>query len=209
MDGEEFTGAINQYDVWEVLYNPFDIITDYYINPITADRVIEGMVVESSSSSTSWNPSGDSGSGGNSGGPTYIINGQSYKLAYEAYDVEYIMIGITGTFYIDSYGKIAAFLNYDSHYDNVVWYINKGLKRISVWVNIKNHLPRVLVVVIYGDNNKIKDIIVETNGYSGYAYNQLWFYTNFSEGDYIKAYLWEDLNSVKPVAPMKDSRYDM
>ena len=98
-DGEEIAYTdLNEWDVLSVLAN--NESNKGLIQVEVISNAIEGAISASSKSNTSV------------GGKAYTIDGKKYDVAV-GYKTDSLAVGDAGTFYIDKYGKIAAF-NEDS-----------------------------------------------------------------------------------------------
>jgi|LSQX01.3.fsa_nt_gb hypothetical protein len=196
---------IKKGDVWEVFYTPYQLSTDFSdrcVNQLT--ETVTGEVTASDYSPKSWyvEPSTSWGTPENS----FLINDSWYDLSYRPYMPRNVSLGSKGTFYIDGYGKIAAFF---PAIDEICFSEWTSEKIIVTDALVKDGEPRVLIVALYGTDDKLKGIqtssktsVITHDGYKDLDS----IYTRVVDGDYVKAFIWEDLASMKPVSPMK--RFD-
>lgn len=98
-DGEEIAYTeLQEWDVLSVIANGAS--ADVIVCEVVSNEVV-GTIASKVSSTTSY------------GSYSYRIDGTTYDVAENAYDASGLAVGDGGTFYIDKYGKIAAF-NEDS-----------------------------------------------------------------------------------------------
>lgn len=118
-EGEEI--AFSDLKEWDVLSVYAADEDANYIVAEVCDNVVEGVITGESSSLTSAT------------GKKYKINDVYYDAAAGAYDVEGMYVGVGGEFYIDKYGKIAAFREEDEPVPSVecdyAYVMNVGFKK--------------------------------------------------------------------------------
>ncbi len=96
-DGKEI--SISELKEWDVL------------NIIAAEKTADYIVAEVSGTTVTGTVSSTPYSNTSATGLKYTINDNKYDVAYGNYQADNLQIGDTGIFYIDKYGKIAAFID--------------------------------------------------------------------------------------------------
>lgn len=89
-----------EWDVLSVIINPAN--ANYIVAEVVSNSVV-GTVTSKTTSTSSADVDSDSK------GDAFKIDGTTYDVAEGAFDADKIKVGVGGTFYINKYGKIAAF----------------------------------------------------------------------------------------------------
>ncbi len=120
-NGEEIDYTqLAEWDVLTILAN--DITEDYFVEVV--DNKIEGMIEAREWSDASYD------------GYRYKIGNKWYDIAYYAYGGEELNISAEGIFYIDRYGKIAAFKKSEKNNSGIKYaYIMNAAVTCDEWNN--------------------------------------------------------------------------
>jgi len=123
---------------------------------------------------------------------------RGHSAAPAAYNQHLLGLSAFGTFYIDSFGKIAAFFPV---FDVIK--VFEFEESISVAVSVKYSEPRVLISTLYCVNGILKDIQIrraeDVDAFDGYNKILSTWFQDIIAGDYVRAFLWTDLRSMTPV----------
>ncbi len=103
-DGQPYDYTqLKEWDVLSIVANT-DNTQVYKVEVLdSANTAITGTVSRRATSATSYSGST------NASGYAYTINGTEYDLAYGCYQYNMINPGVSGTFYVDQFGKIVAY----------------------------------------------------------------------------------------------------